>query len=78
MKDPEALEANGRLWTTLDVARYLQASRSWVYSHAEDGTLPCVRVGGLLRFLPAEIEAYVKGIEIPPRNIITLPVTGRR
>lgn len=46
------------LWTALQVARYLGCSRSWVYLHAEDGTLPSVRIGGLRRFVPAEIRAF--------------------
>ncbi len=49
------------LWDVKDVAAYLRVSRSWVYQHAEDGTLPCVRVGGLLRFLPNEIRRHVLG-----------------
>ncbi len=67
-----------QLWTVKDVAQHLKVSRSWVYLHAEDGTLPCVRIGGLLRFLPVEIEAYVKGVTPPSRNVVTLPVAGRR
>lgn len=46
------------LWTAIQVARYLGCSRSWVYLHAEDGTLPSVRIGGLRRFVPAEIRAF--------------------
>ena len=38
------------LWDVRDVARYLKASVSWVYKAAERGELPCVRIGGLLRF----------------------------
>ena len=49
------------LWTAEDVARYLQASRSWVYHRAESGELPCLRVGGLLRFEPDVIRAYARG-----------------
>jgi excisionase family DNA binding protein len=41
-----------RLWTPADVATYLQASRSWVYQRAADGTLPALRIGGMLRFDP--------------------------
>ena len=51
--------------TREDVATYLKASRSWVYLHAEDGTLPCVRIGGLLRFLPDQIRAYARGESVP-------------
>ena len=49
-----------RLWDTNDVAKYLKVSRSWVYHRAEAGQLPCVRVGGLLRFDPAAIRESVR------------------
>jgi excisionase family DNA binding protein len=50
-----------QLWDANDVARYLKVSRSWVYHRAEAGQLPCVRVGGLLRFDPAAIRASARG-----------------
>jgi excisionase family DNA binding protein len=46
------------LWDARDVARYLKVSRSWVYRQAEGGMLPHLKVGGLVRFVPAEIIAY--------------------
>ncbi len=49
------------LWKPADVARYLQASRSWVYQKAEAGVLPSLRIGGLLRFEPATIRAFARG-----------------
>jgi predicted DNA-binding transcriptional regulator AlpA len=49
------------LWTASEVAAFLRASRSWVYQHAEDGTLPCLRIHGLLRFDPAQIRAFAAG-----------------
>jgi excisionase family DNA binding protein len=54
-------ESDEGLWTVADVARYLKASRSWVYHRAESGELPCLRVGGLLRFDPEAIRAYARG-----------------
>ncbi len=50
-----------RLWTADDVARFLSASRSWVYQRAEAGLLPCLRIGGLLRFEPKVIKAHARG-----------------
>ena len=44
------------LWNARDVARYLKASRSWVYQKAESGLLPYVTVGGLVRFVPGRIR----------------------
>jgi excisionase family DNA binding protein len=49
------------LWTADDVGRYLKASRSWVYQKAEAGLLPCLRIGGLLRFDPAVVQAWARG-----------------
>ncbi len=53
-------DSDPTLWTADDVAAYLKVSRSWVYHRAESGKLPHVRVGGLLRFQPSEIRAYVE------------------
>jgi len=57
-------EAN-HLWSADDVAAYLRTSRSWVYKAAADGTLPSVRIGSVLRFLPASVEALVKTQHTP-------------
>jgi excisionase family DNA binding protein len=48
----------GELWTTVEVARYLKTSRSWVYQATASGRLPSVRVGHLRRFHPATIQAW--------------------
>ena len=49
------------LWDANDVARYLKASRSWVYMKAEAGVLPSLRLCGLLRFDPSAIKAFARG-----------------
>lgn len=59
------------LWDARDVARYLKASRSWVYQKAESGLLPYVKVGGLVRFVPGRIR------EIAMASAGT-PSTGQR
>jgi excisionase family DNA binding protein len=48
------------LWDANDVARYLKVSRSWVYHRAEDGQLPHLRIGGLLRFDAEIIRAFAR------------------
>jgi hypothetical protein len=50
-----------RLWDARDVARFLKASRNWVYLQAEVGKIPCIRIGGLLRFDPEKIKAIARG-----------------
>lgn len=54
-------ENNEPLWDANDVATFFKVSRSWVYQRVETNRLPTVRVGGLLRFRPAEIRALVDG-----------------
>ena len=49
------------LWDVRDVAQYLKASVSWVYKAAERGDLPCIRIGGLLRFDAAAVRAFAVG-----------------
>ena len=53
--------ANDSLWDARDVARYLKASRSWVYQKAEGGQLPHIRIGGLLRFEPETVRSWARG-----------------
>jgi excisionase family DNA binding protein len=65
-KDSSANEG-GKLWDAKDAARYLKVSRSWVYQRAEAGLLPCLRVGGLLRFDPATVRAFARGEVQPPK-----------
>ena len=57
------------LWTAADVARFLKTSRSWVYHRAQAGFLPCVKIGGLLRFDPAAIRALAVGVGPSRRKI---------
>jgi excisionase family DNA binding protein len=46
-----------KLWTVAEVADYLRMSQSWVYHRAEEGRLPCVRIAGRVRFVPAHVRA---------------------
>jgi excisionase family DNA binding protein len=61
----DMIESNGppaeALWDAGDVARYLKASRSYVYKAAEAGALPSLRIGSMLRFDPARIRAFAHG-----------------
>jgi len=49
------------LWDVRDVAWFLKASVSWVYKAVERGDLPCVRIGGLLRFDAGAVRAFAVG-----------------
>ena len=68
---PDAAE---ELWDANDVARYLKVSRSWVYQRAEAGPLPCLRVGGLIRFDPETVRAFARG-EVQPPKVLSFPTS---
>jgi excisionase family DNA binding protein len=72
-KDSPAAEA-GELWDANDAAHYLKVSRSWVYQRAEAGLLPCLRVGGLLRFDPAMVRAFARG-QVQPSKVVPFPAS---
>jgi excisionase family DNA binding protein len=50
-----------KLWTPDDVAEALRCSRTTVYRMVEEGKLPSVRVGRLLRFDPNAVQAALRG-----------------
>ena len=56
------------VWTVQEVADYLQKSSSWIYKQAVKGLLPVRRIGGNLRFLQRDIDAYIDGTWQPPRG----------
>jgi excisionase family DNA binding protein len=62
---------NDRAWKTKDVAEFLQASESWVRHAAAEGRLPCIKIGGLLRFDPSEIRALVEGHRRAPPRVLS-------
>ena len=76
MDERAELVAIEELWTAQNVADYIKASRSWVYKAAEAGTLPCLRIGAMLRFDPAAVRAFVAGTAAGPA--LPLARTGSR
>ena len=51
--------ADEPLWTTEDVALYLRVSEATVRSWQQCRRLPFVKIGGTVRFVPAEIRQVV-------------------
>ncbi|HEY0839307.1 MAG TPA: helix-turn-helix domain-containing protein, partial [Vulgatibacter sp.] len=49
------------LWTSAQVAGYLQVSESWVRKASASGKLPCVRIGAMVRFDPDAVRAWARG-----------------
>lgn len=44
------------MWTSDDVAKHLQVSKSWVEHAAPRGLIPSVMIGRLRRFRPEDIR----------------------
>jgi excisionase family DNA binding protein len=57
-----------RLWTVDEVADYLRASPRTVHRRIADGTIPVVRIGGLLRFRPDAVAAALSTASLPLRE----------
>ncbi|HVV52253.1 MAG TPA: helix-turn-helix domain-containing protein [Polyangia bacterium] len=70
VKDATA-NARDELWDANGVARYLKVSRSWVYQKVEEGMLPYLRVGGLIRFDPETVRAFAHG-DMRPSKVLPL------
>ncbi|HEY6912719.1 MAG TPA: helix-turn-helix domain-containing protein [Myxococcales bacterium] len=75
---PEPQAGPDVLWDARDVARFLRVHRNWVYLNAEAGTIPCVRVGGVLRFEPGTIRAIGKGQPVKGGRVVAVPVARNR
>lgn len=43
-----------------DVATYLRVSKSMVYKLADEGGLPAVRIGRLVRFARRDVDSFVR------------------
>lgn len=48
-----------RLWTVPEVADFLRLHPKTIYDMAARGDLPCLRIGGRLRFDPSDIATWV-------------------
>jgi hypothetical protein len=55
---------DGTLLAPRDVARRLQVSVAWVRDHStrKHPRLPVVRVGGLLRYHPVDLERWIEDL----------------
>ena len=55
---------DGTLLTPQDVARRLQVSVAWVRDHStrKHPRLPVVRVGGLLRYHPLDLDHWIQDL----------------
>ena len=48
-----------RLLTVQDVANYLQLKNTTIYHWIKDGKIPAIKIGGVWRFRPDDIEEWI-------------------
>ena len=64
MEESKNGDPGGTLLTPQDVARRLQVSVAWVRDHStrKHPRLPTVRVGGLLRYHPVDLDRWMQDL----------------
>ena len=67
-----------KLLTVKEVAALLKARPSTIYSWAEQGLVPCLKLNGLLRFSESDILAWIVDCQKKPVEFIYNSFTGRR
>jgi excisionase family DNA binding protein len=51
----------GEIWLTAkEVAKNLGVSQSWILRKAKCKILPCIKIGGIIRFSEKDVEAWIK------------------
>jgi excisionase family DNA binding protein len=63
------------LWTTKDLAQFLGCSERQIPRLREEG-LPAVRVGGLIRFIPARVMTWLDSRDERSRQLADIATTG--
>lgn len=56
---PGTFEHEERLMTVKDVQKMLRASRGWVYAAVQQGKIPHLRLGAMVRFDPVVVRAWL-------------------
>ena len=62
-----------RLWTVVDVCAFLRIGRNAVYEMAARRELPSLRVGSRVRFVPADVRAWLEHQRGPEAAVLPLP-----
>ena len=61
-----------QLWTVAEVGALLRVGRNAVYEMATRGELPSIRVGSRVRFLPADVRAWLERQRGPSAAVLPL------
>ena len=65
-RNPPAISEDN-LWSTPDVANFLRCSERQVFTLRQQG-LPCLQVGGLIRFEPRRVRDWLSGVDESQRG----------
>ena len=60
MKDERSLEARGSLLTVHELAEYLGVHEKTILRWRRSQALPCVVIGGRLRFIPRDVLRWLE------------------
>jgi len=61
MSIAEQIEQRDGALTAEDLAQILNLPKVTVYKHARNGTIPCFRIGAVVRFDPHQVAAWLRG-----------------
>lgn len=61
MSTGNLVESSEALWDKDRLAEYLGLHPVTVLRMAREGRIPCIRIGGLVRFDPAEVRDFIRG-----------------
>ena len=59
IKRKEMVKVDNGFLTIGEVAERLKVSPSWIYKKCKAGIIPHVRIGGMVRFVDRDIDAWV-------------------
>jgi excisionase family DNA binding protein len=68
VKDDNIGQGRPTLLTAAEVAAVLQVKEGTVREHTRRGLIPCVRIGRLVRYDAADLEAYIESAKEAPRR----------
>ena len=61
-----------QLWTARQAAQFLNIGRNAVYEMVDRGELPSLRIGSRVRFIPAEVRAWVERQKGPADAVVPI------
>jgi excisionase family DNA binding protein len=59
------LPENGEILLASEIARWLRIGISTVYQWAHAGTIPCIRLNGVLRFHRQDVQVWLTAQQMP-------------